>query len=229
DIVWSARYTAYGKLSQLRHGGGEQLEQPLRFQGQYFDGESGLHYNRHRYYQPDSGRYLTPDPIKLAGGLHAYQYTRNPTGWVDPLGLADCPGGVGCKKTEILEREPTESSAVIEGEPRIPEVYLKTPKAGYHKEVYANKPIKPQDATNKWEEFLGEGPYTNKHPRTNIPDPDRLVSSDGMRSIRYGAHEMGSNSSKHHYHEEKWILELKGNVMNVENTVVRVPLAKKKE
>jgi RHS repeat-associated protein len=94
DIVWSAKYTGYGKLSQLTHGGGEQLNQPLRFQGQYFDAESGLHYNRHRYYHPDTGRYLTPDPVKLAGGLNAYRYTPNPTGWVDPLGLSgNCPGG----------------------------------------------------------------------------------------------------------------------------------------
>ncbi|MFU2330254.1 RHS repeat-associated core domain-containing protein, partial [Pseudomonas sp. NFX98] len=93
EIVWSANYTAYGKVSQITHGGGEQLEQPLRFQGQYFDAESGLHYNRHRYYHPDIGRYLTPDPVKLAGGLNSYRYTPNPAGWVDPLGLAcQCPG-----------------------------------------------------------------------------------------------------------------------------------------
>jgi len=94
EIVWSAKYNAYGKVTHLALGGGEQLEQPLRFQGQYFDTESGLHYNRHRYYDPQVGRYLTPDPIKLAGGLNLYQYTPNPTGWVDPLGLAcnQCPG-----------------------------------------------------------------------------------------------------------------------------------------
>ncbi|MCF4998995.1 RHS repeat protein, partial [Pseudomonas syringae] len=94
DVVWSAKYSAYGKVTELTHGGGEQLEQPLRFQGQYFDAESGLHYNRHRYYDPEAGRYLTPDPVKLAGGLNQYQYTPNPTGWVDPLGLAcsPCPG-----------------------------------------------------------------------------------------------------------------------------------------
>ncbi|MGF6225531.1 RHS repeat-associated protein [Pseudomonas frederiksbergensis] len=94
EIVWSAKYNAYGKVTHLAFGGGEQLEQPLRFQGQYFDTESGLHYNRHRYYDPEVGRYLTPDPIKLAGGLNQYQYTPNPTGWVDPLGLAclPCPG-----------------------------------------------------------------------------------------------------------------------------------------
>ncbi|MNM87199.1 putative deoxyribonuclease RhsC [compost metagenome] len=91
-IVWSAKYTAHGKLREVSHGEGERLEQPLRFQGQYFDAESGLHYNRHRYYHPDIGRYLTPDPVKLAGGLNPYRYTRNPTGWVDPLGSSgNCP------------------------------------------------------------------------------------------------------------------------------------------
>ncbi|ATE80596.1 type IV secretion protein Rhs [Pseudomonas frederiksbergensis] len=96
EIVWSAKYNAYGKVTHQTFGGGEQLEQPLRFQGQYFDAESGLHYNRHRYYDPEVGRYLTPDPIKLAGGLNQYQYTPNPTGWVDPLGLAclPCPGEI---------------------------------------------------------------------------------------------------------------------------------------
>ncbi|WP_177498741.1 RHS repeat domain-containing protein, partial [Pseudomonas sp. G(2018)] len=121
DIVWSAKYTAYGKLSQLNHGGGEQLEQPLRFQGQYFDTESGLHYNRHRYYHPDTGRYLTPDPVKLAGGLNAYQYTRNPTGWVDPLGLSgNCPGGNGCKKSGDGEKDPADKARVDEGTPALP-------------------------------------------------------------------------------------------------------------
>jgi hypothetical protein len=117
--------------------------------------------------------------------------------------------------------------AVTDGVPEAPEVFGDTPKMGYHEENYASKPVKPQDATNNWEEFLGEGPYSNNHPRTNRPDPDRLVSADGKRSIRYGAHEMGGKPSKHHYHEEKWILQLKENVMNVENTVIRVPLLKK--
>ncbi|MFJ2487924.1 RHS repeat-associated core domain-containing protein, partial [Pseudomonas sp. NPDC087639] len=98
EIVWSAQYDAYGKVAALTLAAEEYLDQPLRFQGQYFDAESGLHYNRHRYYDPRLGRYLTPDPIKLAGGLNQYQYVPNPTGWVDPLGLSDCPGGDGCKR-----------------------------------------------------------------------------------------------------------------------------------
>ncbi|WPN99879.1 RHS repeat-associated core domain-containing protein [Pseudomonas sp. MUP55] len=104
DIVWSAHYRAYGEISRLDVG---KIDNPLRFQGQYFDQESGLHYNRHRYYNPDVGRYLTPDPVKLAGGINAYQYVPNPTGWIDPLGLnANCPGPGEKKPTCSLPAEP---------------------------------------------------------------------------------------------------------------------------
>ena len=87
--MWSAKYRAYGNLAALD---ASEIDNPLGFQGQYFDAETGLHYNRHCYYNPGTGRFLTPDPIKLAGGLNSYQYVPNPTGWVDPLGLAskDC-------------------------------------------------------------------------------------------------------------------------------------------
>ncbi|MCY9877328.1 SpvB/TcaC N-terminal domain-containing protein [Vibrio natriegens] len=101
------------------------------------------------------------------------------------------------------------------------------PGRGYHKEVYANKPVKPQDATDKWDEFLGPGPHSNRHPRTGEIDPNRIVSADGKRSIRYGSHEMSSKPTKHHYHEETWTHDPVNNVMNVDNTVVRVPLPKK--
>jgi RHS repeat-associated protein len=94
EIAWSAHYRAYGEITRLDVG---KIDNPLRFQGQYFDQESGLHYNRHRYYNPDIGRYLTPDPVKLAGGINGYQYVPNPTGWIDPLGLScknkNCPDG----------------------------------------------------------------------------------------------------------------------------------------
>ncbi|EJL98469.1 RHS repeat-associated core domain protein containing protein [Pseudomonas sp. GM102] len=120
EIVWSAKYNAYGKVTGLAFGGGEQLEQPLRFQGQYFDAESGLHYNRHRYYDPEVGRYLTPDPVKLAGGLNQYQYTPNPTGWVDPLGLSgNCPPP---NKPACGAPDDTTGVKVDEGEPALPKL-----------------------------------------------------------------------------------------------------------
>ena len=58
------------------------------YAGQYYDEETGLHYNWHRYYDPKTGRYLTPDPIGLAGGINLYVYANlNPINSVDPLGL----------------------------------------------------------------------------------------------------------------------------------------------
>ncbi|VTQ67269.1 Cell wall-associated polypeptide CWBP200 [Campylobacter jejuni] len=65
-----------------------RMYQPIRMQGQHFDEESGLHYNRHRYYDPTLGRYITQDPIGLLGGWNPYDYAiNNPMYWVDPLGL----------------------------------------------------------------------------------------------------------------------------------------------
>jgi RHS repeat-associated protein len=66
-------------------------EQNLRFQGQYLDREIGLHYNTFRFYDPDVGRFTTPDPIGLMGGFNLYQYGPNPVGWLDPWGWAGNP------------------------------------------------------------------------------------------------------------------------------------------
>ncbi|SEK11810.1 RHS repeat-associated core domain-containing protein, partial [Achromobacter sp. NFACC18-2] len=90
EIVWSAHYQAWGEAKEAitdaaRAAG---IRNPIRFQGQYLDRETGLHYNRHRYYDPQIGRFITKDPIGFAGGSNVYQYADNPVGWVDPLGLA---------------------------------------------------------------------------------------------------------------------------------------------
>ena len=68
------------------------MAQPLRLPGQWYDEESGLHYNRHRYYDPQQGRYITQDPIGLAGGWNLYQYPLDPVSDIDPLGLSGWDG-----------------------------------------------------------------------------------------------------------------------------------------
>ena len=67
---------------------GEPTDQSIRFQGQWHDVETGLHYNRFRYYDPDCGRFVSQDPIGLLGGYNLYQYSPNPITWIDPMGLA---------------------------------------------------------------------------------------------------------------------------------------------
>jgi len=84
-VVWSAQYKAWGRVRGLRVS---DIEQPLRFQGQYEDRETGLYYNRARYYDPDSGRFITRDPIRLLGGENFYRYAPNPISSIDPLGLS---------------------------------------------------------------------------------------------------------------------------------------------
>ncbi|CAI8851894.1 RHS repeat protein [Pseudomonas chlororaphis] len=93
-IAWSAQYKAWGKVREQRSEWAQRegLTNPLRFQGQYQDHETGLHYNRHRYYDPSVGRFISKGPISYAGGLNLHQYAPNPVEWIDPLGLAKNSG-----------------------------------------------------------------------------------------------------------------------------------------
>ncbi|EGZ3996170.1 RHS repeat protein, partial [Salmonella enterica subsp. enterica serovar Wichita] len=84
-IAWRAECDEWGNM--LREDNPDNLQQLIRLPGQQYDEESGLHYNRHRYYDPGQGRYITQDPTGLAGGLNPYVYALNPVSWTDPLGL----------------------------------------------------------------------------------------------------------------------------------------------
>ncbi len=85
EVVWPGTFKTYGALALARVN---EVDNPLRFQGQYYDEETGLHYNRHRYYDLNCGQFTTQDPIGLLGGTNAYQYAPNPMTWVDPWGLS---------------------------------------------------------------------------------------------------------------------------------------------
>ncbi|MCQ1992655.1 RHS domain-containing protein, partial [Pseudomonas sp. Eb3] len=98
-IVWQATYRSWGAIEDLAV---KQVEQNLRFQGQYFDDETGLHYNTYRFYDPEIGRFIAQDPIGLLGSFNFYEYTRNPVTWTDAWGLCAGKdwGAYYAKKTE---------------------------------------------------------------------------------------------------------------------------------
>lgn len=84
EVVGELRLGAWGDTIEEKGA----ARTPLRFQGQYRDEETGLHYNRHRYYDPEVGRFISPDPIGMAGGMNAFQGAQSPVVDIDPFGLA---------------------------------------------------------------------------------------------------------------------------------------------
>ena len=83
QVVWAAEPHGYEYAVLVNH-----VRQPFRFPGQYFDEETELHYNRHRYYDPKSGRYLSPDPLFFQDRTNLYLYAGdNPALFCDPSGL----------------------------------------------------------------------------------------------------------------------------------------------
>lgn len=85
-IVWQGEMQPFGELNLKQ----DKLAMPLqlRYPGQYHDDETGLYYNGQRYYDPKLGRYTTPDPIGLAGGVNTYAYVEgDPVNKADPSGL----------------------------------------------------------------------------------------------------------------------------------------------
>ncbi|WP_211233814.1 RHS repeat domain-containing protein, partial [Comamonas composti] len=85
--IWEADYGAFGRA---RVDAGSTTSNHIRFPGQYHDEETGLHYNRYRYYEPETGRYLSKDPIGLEGGINKFGYVSgSPLLIIDPLGLVE--------------------------------------------------------------------------------------------------------------------------------------------
>ena len=76
-----------GPWGRMRPAAGSRAETPLRLQGQYEDEETGLAYNRFRYYDAEAARFIAPDPIGLDGGIHPYLFAPSAESWIDPLGL----------------------------------------------------------------------------------------------------------------------------------------------
>jgi RHS repeat-associated protein len=115
EIVWHARHSLWGASV----GGAPAPPTPLRFPGQYADDESGLFYNVNRYYDPDTGRYLSQDPLGLAPAPNPAAYVANPHESIDPLGLAPCSvtdiSGLPDDIVRLSESHVTDSGTTVLG------------------------------------------------------------------------------------------------------------------
>jgi len=176
DVVWSVDYKPFGEANVDVN----TFANRFRFPGQYFDTETGLHYNWHRYYDPKTGRYLTPDPIGLAGGINLFVYSfNNPINWLDPFGL----------KTYITIRRKSSTKISISGT-----INVRNDKGDVYK-AYTIEPIKggvdnskdPVKA-GKYDAFLRKDHNPNRIELRNVPDyeniqihigNDPLIDSDG--------------------------------------------------
>ncbi|MFE2844486.1 putative T7SS-secreted protein [Streptomyces scopuliridis] len=108
DIAWRTRTTLWGTTTWARTS---TAYTPLRFPGQYHDPETGLHYNHHRYYDPETARYTTPDPLGLGPAPNPATYVHNPHTWTDPLGLAPrCLNETGKEGKDTNENFPPGSA-----------------------------------------------------------------------------------------------------------------------
>jgi RHS repeat-associated protein len=105
--LWSVRYWLWGEVRQIV---GSEAACRLRFPGQWHDEESGFHYNRFRYYDPCTGRFICADPAKLLSGWNVYTYAPNPVNWIDPYGLASLYRG--------MHRDSDGRPVVYSGEPQ---------------------------------------------------------------------------------------------------------------
>ncbi|MFJ7523738.1 RHS repeat-associated core domain-containing protein [Streptomyces griseus] len=116
DLAWRTRSSLWGTTTWARDS---TAHTPLRLPGQYHDPETGLHYNVNRHYDPETARYLTPDPLGLGPAPNPVAYVHNPYRWCDPLGLAPYdPLREGYTSSPGFERDPYHPDVVerrIEG------------------------------------------------------------------------------------------------------------------
>ncbi|WP_107118740.1 DUF6531 domain-containing protein, partial [Streptomyces cellostaticus] len=128
DIAWHTRRTLWGTTTWAANS---TAYTPLRFPGQYYDPETGLHYNYFRHYDPETARYLIPDPLGLTPAPNAVTYVLNPHMWIDPLGLAPD----ACEHSAVSETRNNMGKGSI----------------------VSNHPMTADEALNAAEKFLGDG------------------------------------------------------------------------
>jgi RHS repeat-associated protein len=161
--TWSAELDIYGRV---RNFAGRSLNDcPFRYQGQYQDEETGLYYNRFRYYDLGMGSYLSQDPIRLDGGMQLYGYVNNTNSWLDPEGLSGWLLGNNLEKAGqgVLNRS--------------------TAWQAHH--------VIPQATWNQNKDFFKDVGFKGKHSANNgifLPNTKKLADKLGFPYYHSGSH-----------------------------------------
>ncbi|CAL9560519.1 DUF6531 domain-containing protein [Streptomyces sp. enrichment culture] len=195
NIAWRTRSTLWGCTGWNRDA---VAYTPLRFPGQYHDAETGLNYNYFRYYDPETARYLSPDPLGLAPGPNPDAYVHNPHIWVDPLGLTPCKNDEilpeGYTSSPALEKDPYHPDMVKRRQAENAELYAATP-ADRAAELGYKRRISPQKAP-----FHSHGQEVFSNGKNYItPDVDGHNVSDGWKMFNKKGQRVGTYDADLNY------------------------------
>ena len=142
DRAWGGSFEAIYKPQFIDNWAISESElQPIKFQGQSLDTETGLHYNRFRYYDSDVGMFISRDPIGLLGGSNVFQYAPNPIGWIDPCGLKSANGRTHITYEGVKDGKPYIGYASMDGVNRTAEEVLKYRYPNFDNFDVAPKPV----------------------------------------------------------------------------------------
>ena len=191
QLHWAASHTAWGAIAQIHQ---QTIDNPLRLQSQYADAETGLYYNRNRYYDAQLGTFISQDPIGLEGGLSLYQYGLNPISWTDPLGWT-------CRSSA---RSSTKGRGWLSWakkwhDKRATEIFGKRKGASYGKARHYDKSYKGRDIEYKSDNF-------SRRPRSpeSLKRMDKQIDTDiNLRDA------LGANPHWHFEHDPRVAPEMK--------------------
>ena len=215
EVVWAGFYQPFGKAWAYP----ADIINNFRFPGQYYDAETGLYYNWHRYYDPDTGRYITADPIGLEGGINLYVYvTDNPVNDTDLSGFNRRGRRGGGQGGEAGTRNPY---ADMEAHALVREIRQREPSFGLIRNNYDEyreedveflreylREIKERERTEcLTNDRIRAGHAKERHPEWNNRSVDALAEM--MRDIRENSIPIRAGNGN--------VLYRKGNIIMIEN------------